>query len=72
MLRDILARTTTLESLRELFSALDYELRFEVVPPGPWLGESVVADAGVTRAALLARHGPFRVFAASRFFDSLQ
>ena len=63
LLRDILARTTTLESLRELFSALDYELRFEVVPPGPWLGESVVADAGVTRAALLARHGPFRVFA---------
>ncbi|MGE5801795.1 MAG: Eco57I restriction-modification methylase domain-containing protein [Gemmatimonadota bacterium] len=62
MLRDILARTTTLESLRELFSALDYELRFEVVPPGPWLGESIVANAGITRAALLARHGPFRVF----------
>ena len=63
MLRDILARTTTLESLRELFSALDYELRFEAVPPGSWLGEGVVADAGVTRAALLARHGPFRVYA---------
>ena len=63
LLHDILARTTTLESLRELFSALDYELRFEAIPPGPWLGESIVADAGVTRAALLARHGPFRVFA---------
>jgi len=62
LLRDILARTTTLESLRELFSALDYELRFEVVPPGPWLGESVARDAGVTRAALVARHGAFRVF----------
>jgi hypothetical protein len=63
LLRDILARTTTLESLRELFSALDYELRFEVVPPGPWLGESVVAVAGITRAALVARHGAFRAFA---------
>ena len=63
MLRDILARTTTLESLRELFSALDYELRFELVPPGAWLGESVARDAGVTRAALVARHGAFRAFA---------
>ena len=63
MLRDILTRTTTLENLRELFSALAYEVLFDAVPPGAWLGESVVDAAGVTRAALVARHGAFRVFA---------
>jgi len=63
LLRDILTRTTTLENLRELFSALAYEVLFDAVPPGAWLGESVVDAAGVTRAALVARHGAFRVFA---------
>ena len=63
LLRDILARTTRLEDLRELFTALDYELAFEAVPPGPWLGADAVAAAGIARAALLARHGAFRVFA---------
>jgi len=61
LLRDILARTTTLEDLRELFRALEYETLFEPVPPGPWLGED--GATGVFRVALLARHGAFRVFA---------
>lgn len=59
MLRDILARTGQIENLRELFAALGYEAAWEAVPPEPWLGEA----AGVTRAALVARHGAFRVFA---------
>lgn len=63
MLRDILARTTRLESLRELFSALEYETLFEAIPPAPWLGASAVAEGGIARAALMARHGAFRVFA---------
>ncbi len=63
MLRDIVARITQLESLRELFCALGYEAAWEAVPPGPWLGESVTEVSGVTRAALIARHGAFRVFA---------
>ena len=61
MLRDILNRTTTLENLRELFAALDYETMFEPVPPGPWLGED--GALGVSRVALIARQGAFRVFA---------
>ena len=63
MLRHILSRTTALEDLRELFRALDYELVFEAVPPAAWLGEHAAAAAGIARAALIARHGPFRVFA---------
>lgn len=63
MLRDILARATSLESLRELFSALEYEILFEPIPPGPWLGERAVVEGGITRAALMARHGAYRVFA---------
>ncbi len=59
MLRDILARTTQIESLRELFAALDYEAVWEPVPVRAWLGE---VD-GIARAALIARHGAFRVFA---------
>ena len=59
MLRDILARTTQIESLRELFAALGYEPVWEPVPVQAWLG----ATTGVARAALIARHGAFRVFA---------
>ena len=59
MLRDILARATQIESLRELFGALGYETAWEPVPVRAWLGET----ANVDRAALIARHGAFRVFA---------
>ena len=59
MLRDILARTTQIESLRELFGALGYEPIWELVPVQAWLGEA----ANIDRAALIARHGAFRVFA---------
>lgn len=63
MLRDILARTTEIEDIRELFGALGYAAIWENVPPEPWLGEEHARTAGVTRAALIARHGAFRVFA---------
>jgi len=59
VLRDILARTTRIESLRELFAALGYDAVWEPVPVGAWLGET----EGIARAALIARHGAFRVFA---------
>ncbi len=59
MLREILARTTQIESLRELFGALGYEAAWEPVPVRAWLGETTNID----RAALIARHGAFRVFA---------
>ena len=59
MLRDILARATQIESLRELFAALGYEPARESVPVEAWLG----ATAGIARAALIGRHGAFRVFA---------
>jgi len=61
LLRDILSRATRLEDLRELFKALEYETMFEPVPPGPWLGED--GATGVSRVALLARRGAFRIFA---------
>ena len=59
MLRDILARSTRLESLRELFGALGYDAFWEPIPVAAWLGET----AGAARVALVARHGAFRVFA---------
>ncbi len=59
MLREILARTTRIESLGELFGALGYETVWEPVPVRTWLGETPNVD----RAALIARHGAFRVFA---------
>ena len=59
MLRDILARTTQIEGLRELFAALGYEAVWEPVPVEAWLGET----EGIARAALIAHHGAFRVFA---------
>lgn len=61
-LRERLARTERIDDLRELFRALGYDAAWDPVPPGPWLGEAAEA-AGVTRAALVARHGAFRVFA---------
>ena len=59
LLRDILARTTEIEGLRELFAALGYDAVWEPVPVEAWLGET----DGIARAALIARHGAFRVFA---------
>lgn len=59
MLGDLLARTTRLEHLGEIFRALGYEAFWEPIPVQAWLGET----AGVARIALVARHGAFRVFA---------
>ena len=63
MLRDILARTRQIDDLRDLFRVLGYELAWEDVPAAAWLGESAATAAGITRAALIARYGAFRVFA---------
>ena len=63
MLRDILARTRQIEDLRDLFRVLGYELAWENVPAAAWLGEAASHAAGITRAALIARYGAFRVFA---------
>jgi len=65
VLRDILTRTTQIEDIRELFVALGYTPASEQVPPEAWLGSERARDAGVTRAALIARHGAFRVFATA-------
>ncbi len=62
VLRDVLARTEQIDDLRDLFRVLGYDAAWEVVPPGPWLGETAAEAAGVTRAALVARHEAFRVF----------
>ena len=59
MLRDILARITQIESLPELFATLGYQAVWEPVPVDAWLGET----EGIVRAALIARHGAFRIFA---------
>ena len=61
VLRDTLARTEQIDDLRDLFRVLGYDAAWEPVPPGPWLGDAAAA-AGVTAAALVARHGAFRVF----------
>ena len=61
VLRDTLARTEQIDDLRDLFRVLGYDAAWEPVPPGPWLGDGAAA-AGVTHAALVARHGAFRVF----------
>jgi len=63
VLRDILARTRQIEDLRDLFRVLGYELAWENVPAAAWLGEAASHAAGITRAALIARYGAFRVFA---------
>ncbi len=62
VLRELLARTEQIDDLRDLFRVLGYDAAWEAVPPGPWLGEESARAAGVTRAALIARHGAFRVF----------
>ena len=63
VLRDLLARTEQIDDLRHLFGALGFAAAWENVPPGPWLGLPHAEAAGVTRAALVARHEAFRVFA---------
>lgn len=63
MLRDILARVDAIDALPDLFRALGYASAWETIPPVSWAGEEAVAAAGISRAALIARHGAFRVFA---------
>ncbi|PYP38016.1 MAG: hypothetical protein DMD46_02890 [Gemmatimonadetes bacterium] len=63
MLRDLLARTEQIDDLRHLFGALGFQVAWEPVPPGPWLGPVEAEAAGLERAALVARHDAFRVFA---------
>ena len=61
MLRELLARTEQISDLGALFSALGYTPVWEHVPPAAWLGEG--ATPAVRSAALVARHGAFRIFA---------
>lgn len=61
MLRELLARTEQISDLGALFSALGYTPVGEHVPPAAWLGEA--ASPAVRSAALVARHGAFRIFA---------
>jgi len=63
VLRELLTRTEQISDLRDLFRVLGYQAAWETVPPGPWLGSAEVATAGVTGAALVARHEAFRVIA---------
>lgn len=63
VLRELLTRTEQISDLRDLFRVLGYQAAWETVPPGPWLGSADVAAAGVTGAALVARHEAFRVIA---------
>jgi hypothetical protein len=63
VLRELLARTEQIDDLRHLFGALGFHAAWEPVPPGPWLGPAHAEAAGVVRAALVARHEAFRVFA---------
>jgi hypothetical protein len=65
VLRELLTRTEQITDLRELFRVLGYQAAWETVPPGPWLGEAEASAAGVTAAALIARHKAFRVLALS-------
>lgn len=61
VLRELLTRTEQISDLRDLFRALGYQAAWETVPPGPWLGVTNATAAGVTAAALVARHDAFRV-----------
>jgi hypothetical protein len=63
VLRELLTRTEQISDLRDVFRALGYQAAWETVPPGPWLGSTEAAAAGVTAAALVARHDAFRVIA---------
>src|SRR2546425_11156081 len=63
VLRELLARTEQISDLRDLFRVLGYQAAWETVPPGPWLGSAAAHDAGITTAALVARHQAFRIVA---------
>ncbi|MFN2572801.1 MAG: hypothetical protein ABR537_14520, partial [Gemmatimonadales bacterium] len=63
MLRDVLARTRQIEDVRDLFVLLGYQPAWELVPARSWLGDGAAAAGAITRAALIARHNAFRVFA---------
>ncbi|MGH7614347.1 MAG: Eco57I restriction-modification methylase domain-containing protein [Gemmatimonadales bacterium] len=63
MLRELLTRTEQISDLRDLFRVLGYQSAWETVPPGPWLGSDEVIRAGISAAALVARHEAFRVVA---------
>ena len=63
VLRELLSRTEQIDDLCHLFGALGFQAAWEHVPPGPWLGTGPAEAAGVVRAALVARHDVFRVFA---------
>jgi Eco57I restriction-modification methylase len=63
VLRELLTRTEQISDLRDLFRALGYQAAWETVPPGPWLGSTEAVAAGITAAALVARHDAFRVIA---------
>jgi hypothetical protein len=63
VLRELLTRTEQISDLRDLFRVLGYQSAWETVPPGPWLGSAEVDTAGVTAAALIARHEAFLVVA---------
>ncbi len=63
VLRELLTRTEQISDLRDLFRVLGYQTAWETVPPGPWLGSAEVDRAGITAAALVARHQAFRVIA---------
>ncbi|MGE5759471.1 MAG: Eco57I restriction-modification methylase domain-containing protein [Gemmatimonadota bacterium] len=63
MLRELLTRTEQISDLRDLFRVLGYQAAWETVPPGPWLGSAAIEAAGITAAALVARHDAFRVIA---------
>ena len=63
VLRELLTRSEQIDDLRHLFGALGFQAAWEHVPPGPWLGTAPAEAAGVVRAALVARHDAFRVFA---------
>ena len=62
VLRELLTRTEQISDLRDLFRVLGYQAAWETVPPGPWLGPEA-AEAGISAAALVARHQAFRVIA---------
>jgi hypothetical protein len=65
VLREILARTTQIENLRELFGALGYEALWEPVPVQAWLGEAAWRNESAGSIASAPRMSPSP---RSRFF----
>jgi hypothetical protein len=61
-LRELVGRVERVEHLTPLFVALGYQEAWEAIPLTAWLGDAVRQEE-VERAALVARHGAFRVFA---------